>query len=430
MAFSFNTINEFVEKTPLENKTELLNLTSQAQEAYADLVSAEVNMSEIEGVIENIYETMIIISKNEVGPESVEMLGLKDQLFPHIENVSREEAMEGLGDALKKAWNKLVDWITGIFSAIWNFLRALVGLGPKTAKKCDEVVQICKENPEEAKKAIKDNKISKPVMTPEQSKANSEVQQEAIQAADELIKVQDDLEKKINEASSSKEKLDPQVLEELVTKMEALTKRVEDNETKIEEVEKAVNTDEKKTLADSKWTDPSAVVKESVGIKEAAVKDSQTFMKKMSEVSKRRERLMKILTGAAITLVCPVGGIVYTAYQLGKKNGENQPSENTDSNPTSADKPVEEKKEPKASPEFAKKLRGLVSSMGRKCASITKLFSRSRKNQEKQVDAFETVLTPVTKEEIEQADAHNTNEALKKKQEEQGLETESLKGKV
>ena len=30
----------------------------------------------------------------------------------------------------------------------------------------------------------------------------------------------------------------------------------------------------------------------------------------------------------------------------------------------------------------------------------------------------------------EQADAHNTNEELKKKQEEMGLETESLKGKV
>ena len=431
MAFEFNTINEFVEKTPLENKTELLQLTQDAQEAYADLLNAEVNLSEIDGVIENIYEAMDIISKREVGPESVEMLGLKDQLFSHIDDVSRLEATEGLGEALKKAWDKLVDWIGGIFKAVWNFMRALVGLGPKTAKKCDEVVAVINENPEEVKEAIKETEISTPVMTPEQSKINTEVQKEAVKDVDELIKLQDVLEKRIQQLSQQKEPAKNEDLDALFELTEGLEKRIAEHDSKMKEMEEALQkANEKATLAEKKWGDTGAIATEAKTIKEASTKDSQVFVKKMDEANKRKERIMKILTGAAITLVCPVGGMVYTAYQLGKKNND-KPSEGGESSSTPPpEKTAEENKKPKATPEFANKLKGLVVGMGKKCAGITKLFSRSRKHQEQQVDAFVKVIAPTTKEGVDEKVSHNTNEELKKKQEEQGLETESLKGKV
>ena len=426
MAFAFNTVNEFIEKSPLEHRTELMNLTFQAQEAYTDLVNAEVNLAEVDGVIENIYEAMNIISKDEVGPESVEMLGMKVQLFPNVEDVSRLQAIEGLGDALKKAWNKLVEWIAGIFKALWNFLKALVGLGPKTAKKCDDVVAVIKSDSAEAQEAIKEKETSAQVMTPEQSKVNTEVQKEAIKDIDSVSKLLDDLTKKVQELSSSKGEAKPEDLEELRKQAEEIEKKLSGHDTKIAELDKSLQeTKEKVTLAEKKWN-TSSVASEASSIKDSAIKDSQAFAKKMEDVSKKRERLMKLLTGAALFLVCPVGAAAaYGGYKLYKHLKK---EEGSSSEPT----PEPEKKEeaPKASPEFASKLKHLVAGMGKKVAGLGKIFSRTRKNQEKQVDAFATVLTPVTKEEIEQADAHNTNEALKKKQEEMGLETESLKGKV
>lgn len=428
MAFQFNTINELVEKTPLENKTELMDLTFQAQEAYTDLVNAEVNLAEVDSVVENIYEAMNIISKDEVGPESVEMLGMKVQLFPAVEDVSRLQAIEGLGDALKKAWNKLVEWITGIFKALWNFLKALVGLGPKTAKKCDDVVAVIKSDSSEAQEAIKEKETSAQVMTPEQSKANTEVQKEAIKDVDTVSKLLDDLTKKVQELSSSKGEAKPEDLEELRKQAEEIEKKLAGHDTKIAELDKSLQeTKEKVTLAEKKWN-TSSIASEASSIKESATKDSQEFAKKMEDVSKKRERLMKLLAGAAVFLVCPVGAAAayggYKLYKHLKKDGDEK-EEGSSSEPT----PEPEKKEeaPKASPEFANKLKNLVAGIGKKVAGFGKIFSRTRKNQEKQVDAFATVLTPVTKEEIEQADARNTNETLKKKQEEQGLETESLK---
>jgi len=427
MAFSFNTVNEFVEKTPLENKMEILQLTHQAQEAYSDLLQANVNLSEVDAVIENIYETLAVIQKDYVGPESVEMLGLKDELFPNIEKVSRLEAVEGLGEALKKAWDKLVEWISGIFKALFNFLRALVGLGPKTAKKCDEVAAAVKENPEEAKEAIKETEVTKPVMTPEQDKVNTEVQKAAIQDVDSLIKLQDTLEKRIQQLASQKEPAKDEDLEALFELAKGLEDRIAGHDVKLAEMEKAIQAaNEKATLAEKKWSDPNAIANAAAAIKESATKDAQTFSKKMEEVNKRKERIMKILTGAAITLVCPVGGIAYGAYQLGKaakKKEGDTPAEGSSPAP-------EEKKAPKASPEFASKLKNLVAGMGKKVAGLGKVFSRTRKHQEQQVDVFVTVLTPVTKEEVEEADSKNVNDQLKKKQEEAGLASENLKGEV
>ena len=394
MAFQFNTINELVEKTPLENKTELMDLTFQAQEAYTDLVNAEVNLAEVDSVVENIYEAMNIISKDEVGPESVEMLGMKVQLFPAVEDVSRLQAIEGLGDALKKAWNKLVEWITGIFKALWNFLKALVGLGPKTAKKCDDVVAVIKSDSSEAQEAIKEKETSAQVMTPEQSKANTEVQKEAIKDVDTVSKLLDDLTKKVQELSSSKGEAKPEDLEELRKQAEEIEKKLAGHDTKIAELDKSLQeTKEKVTLAEKKWN-TSSIASEASSIKESATKDSQEFAKKMEDVSKKRERLMKLLAGAAVFLVCPVGAAAayggYKLYKHLKKDGDEK-EEGSSSEPT----PEPEKKEeaPKASPEFANKLKNLVAGIGKKVAGY----------------------------------ARNTNETLKKKQEEQGLETESLK---
>ena len=75
---------------------------------------------------------------------------------------------------------------------------------------------------------------------------------------------------------------------------------------------------------------------------------------------------------------------------------------------------------------FGDLCRRLASSTARVPGKLCGLFSKLRKKQEKTLDSFETVMTPVTKDEIDAADAHNTNEALKKKQEEMGLETENL----
>lgn len=420
MAFSFTTVNEFVAKTPLENKTEILDLTTQAQEAYAELVRAEVDLSGTESIMDNICEAMIILSKKDISEASVEMLDIY-ALFPEgTEDICKEEALEGLGDALKKAWNKLVEWISGIFKALWNFLKALVGLGPKTAKKCDDIVTATKEETAEVNETLKEKETAAPVMTPEQSKVNTEVQKKAVADADELIKLQDVLEKKIQELTNQKEPAKNEDLEALFELTAGLEKRIADSEATVANLEEALKKAEgKATLADKKWTDASKVAAEATSIKEAATKTSQTFAKKMDEVSKRKERIMKLLTGAAITFVCPAAGIAYGAYQYGKAKKEQAASQSSEPS-----KP--EEKQPKATPEFANKLKSLVASMGKKAAGLGKIFSKTRKRQEQQIQTFVTVLEPVTKEEIEQADAHNTNEALKKKQEEMGLETESL----
>ena len=424
MAFSFTTVNEFVAKTPLENKMEILDLTTQAQEAYAELVRAEVDLSGTESIMDNICEAMTILSKKDISEASVEMLDIY-ALFPEgTEDICKEEALEGLGDALKKAWNKLVEWITGIFKALWNFLKALVGLGPKTAKKCDDIVTATKEDTAEVNETLKEKETAAPVMTPEQSKVNTEVQKKAVADADELIKLQDTLEKKIQELSNQKEPAKNEDLEALFELTAGLEKRIADSEATVANLEEALKKAEgKATLADKKWTDASKVAAEAASIKEAATKTSQTFVKKMDEVSKRRERIMKLLTGAAITFVCPAAGLAYGAYQYGKAKKEQAAQQSEGSTPEPS-KP--EEKQPKATPEFANKLKSLVASMGKKAAGLGKIFSKTRKRQEQQIQTFVTVLEPVTKEEIEQADAHNTNEALKKKQEEMGLETESF----
>ena len=424
MAFSFTTVNEFVAKTPLENKMEILDLTTQAQEAYAELVRAEVDLSGTESIMDNICEAMTILSKKDIDEASVEMLDIY-ALFPEgTEDICKEEALEGLGDALKKAWNKLVEWITGIFKALWNFLKALVGLGPKTAKKCDDIVTATKEETAEVNETLKEKETAAPVMTPEQSKVNTEVQKKAVADADELIKLQDTLEKRIQQLSSQKEPAKNEDLDALFELTAGLEKRIADSEATVANLEEALKKAEgKATLADKKWTDASKVAAEAASIKEAATKTSQTFVKKMDEVSKRRERIMKLLTGAAITFVCPAAGLAYGAYQYGKAKKE-QAAQQAEGSTPEPSKP--EEKQPKATPEFANKLKSLVASMGKKAAGLGKIFSKTRKRQEQQIQTFVTVLEPVTKEEIEQADAHNTNEALKKKQEEMGLETESF----
>ena len=425
MAFSFTTVNEFVAKTPLENKTEILDLTAQAQEAYNELVRAEVDLQGTESIMDNICEAMTILSKKDISEASVEMLDIY-ALFPAgTEDICKEEALEGLGDTLKKAWDKLVEWITGIFKALWNFLKALVGLGPKTAKKCDDIVTAAKEDTAEVNETLKEKETSAPVMTPEQSKVNTEVQKKAVADADELIKLQDVLEKRIQDLTKQKEPAKNEDLDALFELTADLEKRIADSEATVANLEEALKKAEgKATLADKKWTDAGKVAAEATSIKEAATKTSQNFAKKMDEVSKRRERIMKLLTGAAITFVCPAAGLAYGAYQYGKAKKEKEASKPAEGSTPEPSKP--EEKQPKATPEFANKLKSLVAGMGKKAAGLGKIFSKTRKRQEQQIQTFVTVLEPVTKEEIEQADAYNTNEALKKKQEEMGLETESL----
>ena len=435
MAFSFTTVDEFVRCTPLENKQQLLDLTAQAAEAYQDLTTARVGLAEVEGVMDNIYQAMEAISKDEVGPESLEMLEL-DRVFPDIENLSRAEALEGLGEKLKKAWDAIVNWITGIFKAIWNFLKALVGLGPKTAEKCAEVEKTVKEAPaEKVQEAIKEQPVPV-VMTPEEAKVNDEVQKACISDVDALLDMQDELEKKINTAirDGAKEE-DLETLFGLVTDLE---KRVAAGERRLAEARKdydkrIAEQDKKFSLAEQHWQDANSVLKETVLIKDAALKESQVFAKKMEEANKRKDRILKILGTTGLFLVCPVAGVAAAAYQMGKKgssSSDNKPAESSSApeKPAESSSSSDEKK--KVSPSFAQKMKGLVTSMGKRCAGITKIFSKTRKAQEKQVEAFADAMHPVTKEEIEEADRHNAekvNEELKKKQEEAGLETEGLR---
>ena len=440
MAFSFTTVDEFVRCTPLENKQQLLDLTAQAAEAYQDLTTARVGLAEVEGVMDNLYQAMEAISKDEVGPESLEMLEL-DRVFPDIENLSRAEALEGLGEKLKKAWDAIVNWITGIFKAIWNFLRALVGLGPKTAEKCKKIEEGIKNDPEQAKKALEE-KPAPATMTPEESKVNVEVQVQCVQDVDALLKLQEDFEKKINEAVHGK--VDEAELTALSDRMAALEKKVSENESKFIEsrknYEKRLAAQDKKfTLAEQQWKSTNEVLQQTVDMQSRVVKSSTEFAKKMEEANKRKDRILRILGTTGLFLVCPVAGVAAAAYQMGKKgssSSDNKPAESSSApeKPAESSSPSTSDEKKKVSPSFAQKMKGLVTSMGKRCAGITKIFAKTRKAQEKQVEAFEKVIPAPSAEDISNAfreynakESDKVNEDLKKKQEEAGLETENLK---
>ena len=131
--------------------------------------------------------------------------------------------------------------------------------------------------------------------------------------------------------------------------------------------------------------------------------------------------------------MCPVAGIAVTAYQAGKKStSENKPGESASEREKKPDENAAAEKS--VSPSFAQKMKSLVTSMGKRCASITKIFAKTRKAQEKQVEAFEKVIPAPSAEDISNAfreynakESDKVNEELKKKQEEAGLETENLK---
>ena len=130
MAFSFTTTSEYIQKSPLEDKTDLLEGMFEAQEAYNTLLQAGVELSSTEAMLADIQETLYSISQPHVGQESLEMFGTAESfqsLYDKpIVDLSRAEAMEGLGDALKKVWDKLVAWIKDIFDAIFKFIKAIL----------------------------------------------------------------------------------------------------------------------------------------------------------------------------------------------------------------------------------------------------------------------------------------------------------------
>ena len=421
MAFSFTTTSEYIQKSPLEDKTDLLEGMFEAQEAYNTLLQAGVELSSTEAMLADIQETLYSISQPYVGQESLEMFGTAESfqsLYDKpIADLSRAEAMEGLGDALKKVWDKLVAWIKDIFDAIFKFIKAILFLGPRASKKADQVIQATKEP--EAKEAIKEKEVPAEVMTPEQASTTAKVAEEAQAEMAQQVQAQADIESGVTKAANlmkqGKEEEANKILEELVAKVEEQDKKISETQAKVEELNKKVEDGKKGSLASKGWT-PDNVAKAAGEIKKTATADSQKLAKDAEALKARNEKFRKYLINTVVFLTYPPAGVAKIGYDMA--NDKYKKSHGGESIMSAGRK------------KFGDLCRRLTTATAKAPGKICGMFSKLRKKQEKTLSSFETVLTPVTKEEIEQADAHNTNEALKKKQEEMGLETESFQVSV
>ena len=433
MAFNFSTTSGYIEKSPLEDKTDLLNGLHEAQEAYQELLDANVELASTEAMLGDIQDALEAISTSYVGPESLEMFntsGTFQALYDKpIEDLSRVEAMEGLGDALKAVWNKLVAWIKDIFEAIWKFIKSLLFLGPRASKKADKVIEAAKDP--EAKELIKDKEVPAEVMSPDQVAETAKATEEAASEMAAQVQTQAEIESAVTKATElakqGKDEEANKILEGLVAKVEENSKKLDGLTAKVEELNK--KGEEKKTTLAGKGYSPETVAKAAGQIKKAATADTQKLAKDAEALRARNEKIRRYITNTALVVLCPTAGLAKIGYDMYKDSKKKQEEGGKQEEP----KKEEDKKEPglpTARKRFGDLCKRLISSTAKAPGRICSVFSKLRKKQEQTLNSFETVLTPVTKEEIEQADAHNTNEALKKKQEEMGLETESLKGKV
>ena len=424
MAFNFTTTSAYIEKSPLEDKTDLLNGLCEAQEAYNTLLQVNVELDATEAMLVDIQSALAAISEPYVGPESLEMFGTAESFqalySKPIEDLSRAEAIEGLGDALKAVWNKLVNWLKDIFEAIFKFIKSLLFLGPRTSKKADKVIEACKEP--EAKEALKEKEVPPEVMTPDQAAETAKIATETQAQMAEQVQAQAEIEAGVTKASElmkqGKEDEANKLLEELAAKVEEQGKKLEATSAKVDELNKKVEEGKKDTLAGKGWS-PESVAKASGEIKKTATADAQKLAKDAEALRARNEKIRRYILNTVITLACPMAGAAKIGYDAYKSANDKHKAEHGGESLMTAGRK-----------KFGDLCRRLASSTARVPGKLCGLFSKLRKKQEKTLDSFETVMTPVTKDEIDAADAHNTNEALKKKQEEMGLETESLKGKV
>ena len=382
-------------------------------------------------MLDDIQDALEAISTSYVGPESLEMFntsGTFQALYDKpVAELSRVEAMEGLGDALKAVWNKLVAWIKDIFEAIFKFIKSLLFLGPRASKKADKVIEAVKDP--EAKELIKDKEVPAEVMSPDQVAETAKATEEAASEMAAQVQTQTEIESAVTKATElakqGKDEEANKILEGLVAKVEENSKKLDGLTAKVEELNK--KGEEKKTTLAGKGYSPESVAKAAGQIKKAATADTQKLAKDAEALRARNEKIRRYIINTALVVICPTAGLAKIGYDMYKDSKKKQ--EEGKEEP----KKEEEKKEPglpTARKRFGDLCKRLISSTAKAPGRICSAFSKLRKKQEQTLNSFETVLTPVTKEEIEQADAHNTNEALKKKQEEMGLETESLKGKV
>ena len=414
MAFNFTTTSEYIEKSPLEDKTDLLNGLHEAYEAYQELLDANVELSSTEAMLDDIQDALEALSTSYVGPESLEMFntsGTFQALYDKpVAELSRVEAMEGLGDALKAVWNKLISWIKDIFDAIWKFIKSLLFLGPRASKKADKVIEAVKDP--EAKELIKEKEVPAEVMSPDQVAETTKATEEAAAEMAAQVKTQAEIESAVTKATElakqGKDEEANKILEGLVAKVEDNSKKIDGLVTKVEELNK--KSDDKKTTLAGKGYSTEGVAKAAGQIKKAATADTQKLAKDAEALRARNEKIRRYIINTALVVICPTAGLAKIGYDMYKDSKKKQEEGGKqEENKTPAVPPARKK--------FGELCKRLISSTAKAPGRICSAFSKLRKKQEQTLNSFETVLTPVTKEEIEQADAHNTNEALKKKQE-------------
>ena len=123
MAFKYNVASS-IDRMPSEiisneDKCELLDTVSGLVEAAAEIEALQGQADECEAVMENIQNTLDLLAGS-YATEALEIVNLDrsiSTLTGHVQP-SVKVAQEGLGEALKKAWDTFVEFCKKVWEKI------------------------------------------------------------------------------------------------------------------------------------------------------------------------------------------------------------------------------------------------------------------------------------------------------------------------